>query len=92
MKAVLSGCVLAGALVLTGASAPASALPIGPNPLVANQTATDVAPVRLVCDAWGRCWRQPGPRWAYGPPPYRGWGPPPYRRYGWGPPGPYRRW
>src|SRR5215210_8117621 len=95
MKALLSGCILAGALVLAGASTPASALPIGPNPLVANQTTADLTPVRWVCNPWGRCWWRPGPRYGWGPPPYRryGWGPPPYRRYGWGPPGPYwRRW
>src|SRR5215212_5939705 len=94
MKAVLSGCVLAGALVIAGASTPASALPIGPNPLVANQTTADITPVRWVCNPWGRCFWRPGPRYGWGPPPYRryGWGPPPYRRYGWGPPGPYRGW
>jgi hypothetical protein len=104
MKALLSGCVLAGALVFAGASTPASALPIGPNPLVTNLTTADVTPVRWACDPWGRCWRRPGPRWGWapppypgprwgwGPPPYRRWGPPPYRRYGWGPPGPYRGW
>jgi len=78
MKALLSGCAVAGALVLAGAATPASALPISPNPLVANQTTSDVTPVRWVCDAWGRCFHQRGPRW--------GWGPPPYPRYGWGPP------
>jgi hypothetical protein len=96
MKALLSGCVLAAGLMLAGASTPASALPIDPSLSVANQTPTDVTPVRWVCNYWGRCWWRPGPRWGWAPPPYYrpwGWGPRPYRRWGWGPPGPYsRRW
>src|SRR5215210_8029598 len=100
MKALLWGSVLAGAIVVAGAITPASALPVGINPLVANQTTAGATPVRWVCDAWGRCFHQRGPRWAgppsyprYGwgsPPRHRGWGPPPGHR-GWGPPGHYGR-
>ena len=65
-------------------SAPASAMPIGAAPV---QT-SEVENVRLVCNAYGRCWRQPN-YYYYGRPAY--YGRPRYYRpryYGYG----YRRW
>jgi hypothetical protein len=67
MKLKLAFAALAalGAAVLsTGA---ASAMPIG---LATNAgIASGVEQVRLVCDAYGRCFRTPGyaPRYGYGP-------------------------
>jgi len=71
------------------AAAPASAAPMA-DPFVKGATETGAPAaeqVRLVCDAWGRCWRtRPrvyAPRFYYGRPAYRrGYG---YRRG-------YRRW
>ena len=82
---------LCGALVAGGAamSSSASAAPMA-DPFLGGAAQSTTAPaieqVRLVCDAWGRCWRtRPryyAPRFYYGRPMYRrGWG---YRRY--------RRW
>jgi hypothetical protein len=82
---------LFGALM---ASPAVSAMPIGPAP-VAPQV-SHVEQVRMVCDAWGRCFWRPNYYGYYGAPaPY--YGP---RSYGYGPRyygpryyGPrYRRW
>jgi hypothetical protein len=81
------GLVAASLFAAIAASPAATAMPVAPAP----QVTPDAEQVRLVCDAWGRCWRQPsyynrylyapdyGPRY-YGP---RFYGP---RYYGW------RRW
>jgi hypothetical protein len=47
--AVIAACLLAG---------PAQALPAG-NLAPAAAALTSVQTVQWVCDAWGRCWRQP---------------------------------
>ena len=79
---------LLGALV---ASPAASAMPIAPAP--ATPQVSDVEQVRMVCDAWGRCFWRPNYYGYYAPRPYYG---PRYapRLYGgpryYGPR--YRRW
>ena len=83
------GLALAATLALGGFAATPSQASAAPmlDPGVAS--ASDLAgakpdQVRLVCDAWGRCWRRPN-YWA--PRPYYGWGGGPYwghRRHGWG--------
>jgi hypothetical protein len=91
LKIGLVAASLFGALV---ASPAASAMPIGPAPVTPQ--VSDVEQVRMVCDAWGRCFWRPNYYGAYGAPaPY--YGP---RYYGYGPRyygpryyGPrYRRW
>ncbi|RXT45071.1 hypothetical protein [Bradyrhizobium betae] len=76
------------------ASPAASAMPIAPVPAVPQ--ASDVEQVRMVCDAWGRCFWRPNYGYYGAPAPY--YGP---RYYGYGGPryygpryyGPrYRRW
>lgn len=72
---------LAGLAVI---SAPASAMPIG---TVASGQTSAVENVRLVCNAYGRCWR--APNYYYGRPAYvrpRYYARPRYYGYG------YRRW
>ncbi len=74
------------------ASSAASAMPIAPAP--ATPDVAGVEQVRMVCNAWGRCWWRPNYYGYYGPRPYYGpryyaprryYGP---RYYGYG----YRRW
>lgn len=61
------------------ASSPASAMPVAPAP--ATPQVSDVEQVRMVCDAWGRCFWRPNYYGYYGAPaPY--YGP---RYYGYGP-------
>lgn len=80
----ISAALAFGAAVF--AAAPASAAPMA-DPFVGGAAqSTTIEKARVVCDAWGRCWRtRPryyAPRFYYGRPMYRrGWG---YRRY--------RRW
>lgn len=92
MKLVIAFC---GALVAGAAamSAPATAAPMV-DPFVAGSaqtTAPNVEKARIVCNAWGRCWRT-GPRF-YGPRYYRPryYRPRYYRRH-WGPRRHWRRW
>ena len=82
----ISAALAFGAAVF--ATAPASAAPMA-DPFLggAAQSTTSIEQARLVCYAWGRCWRtRPryyAPRFYYGRPMYRrGWG---HRRH-------YRRW
>ncbi len=96
LKIGLVAASLFGAIM---ASSAASAMPIAPAP--ATPQVSDVEQVRLVCDAWGRCFRRPNYYGYYEPAPYYGpryYGP---RHYGpryYGPRyyGPrdhgYRRW
>lgn len=77
---------LFGALM---ASPAASAMPIAPAPVAPE--VSNVEQVRMVCDAWGRCFWRPNYYGYYGPRPYYGpryYGPRVYgpRYYG------YRRW
>ncbi|MBC9879546.1 hypothetical protein G8O24_19580 [Bradyrhizobium sp. INPA01-394B] len=85
------GVVAASLFGALAASSTASAMPVAAAPQVSN-----VEQVRMVCNAWGRCWWQPnvyygygyGPGY-YGPPRYYGpryYGPRYYGYYG------YRRW
>ena len=82
-KSIIVG--LAALAGIAAISAPASAMPIG---AVASVQTSEVENVRLVCNAYGRCWRQP--TYYYGRPAY--YGRPRYyarpRYYGYG----YRRW
>ena len=88
LKLLLSAAALCAGLLVTSASA----MPVAPLP---NDTAANFDQVRMVCNAWGRCWWRPnyyyggyggygyGPRRFYGGGyGYRGWG---HRGYG-------RRW
>ncbi|MGX4804147.1 hypothetical protein [Bradyrhizobium guangdongense] len=83
---------LLGAFVAS--STTASAMPVAPAP--AAPQVSNVEQVRMVCNAWGRCWWRPnyyygygyGPGY-YGPRPYYGpryYGPRYYGYFG------YRRW
>ena len=54
LKIGLAAASLFGALE---AAAAASAMPIAPAP--ATPQVSDVEQVRMVCNAWGRCWWQP---------------------------------
>lgn len=92
LKIGLVAASLFGALT---ASSPASAMPVAPAP--ATPQVSDVEQVRMVCDAWGRCFWRPNYYGYYGAPaPYYGpryygpryYGPRYYgpRYYG------YRRW
>jgi hypothetical protein len=88
------GLVAASLFGALAASSTASAMPVAPAP--ATPQVSDVEQVRMVCNAWGRCWWQPnvyygyGPGYGYyGPPRYYGpryYGPRYYGYYG------YRRW
>lgn len=86
LKIGLVAASLFGALAVSPA---ASAMPIAP----ATPQVSDVEQVRMVCNAWGRCWWRPNYYGYYGPRPYYGpryyapryYGP---RYYGYG----YRRW
>jgi hypothetical protein len=88
MKGALVGIAALGGVALTSTTASAAMMP---NPALRAGQASNVDQVRMVCNAWGRCWWRPnynvGPavRYGYVGPRYygRGWG---YRR-GWG-----RRW
>ena len=86
MKLVVAFC---GALLFGSAmAAPASAAPMA-DPFVAGAAQTEsptVEKARIVCNAWGRCWRT-GPRY-YRPRYYR----PRYYRRGWGHRRGFRRW
>ncbi len=87
-KTGLVAASLFGALAATSA---ASAMPIAPAP--ATPQISGIEQVRMVCNAWGRCWWRPNYYGYYGPRPYYGpryYGPryygPRYGYYG------YRRW
>ena len=83
---------LFGATLGALAASPASAMPIAPAP--ATPQVSGVEQVRMVCNAWGRCWWRPNYYGYYGPRPYYGpryygpryYAPRPYGYYG------YRRW
>ncbi len=79
-KSVIVG--LAALAGIAAISAPASAMPIG---AIASGQTSEVENVRLVCNAWGRCWRQPN--YYYGGPAFYG-RPRFYGGYGYG----YRRY
>lgn len=86
LKIGLVAASLFGALM---ASPAASAMPIAAAPVAPE--ASNVEQVRMVCDAWGRCFWRPNYYGYYGPRPYYGpryYGPRVYgpRYYG------YRRW
>jgi len=89
------GLVAASLFGALAASPAASAMPIAPAPAVPQ--VSDVEQVRMVCDAWGRCFWRPNYYGYYGPRPYYGpryYGPPRYYggygpRYGYYG---YRRW
>lgn len=89
------GLVAASLFGALAASSPASAMPVAPAP--ATPQVSDVEQVRMVCDAWGRCFWRPNYYGYYGAPaPY--YGPRYYRPRYYGPRvyGPryygYRRW
>ena len=77
--AILTSAAALGLLATTNASA----MPIAPP----AASMSGVEPARLVCNEWGRCWRQPD----YYYRPYRYYG---YRQYDYDEPRyyPYRRW
>jgi hypothetical protein len=79
LKSAIVGLAALGGVVLTASSASA-AMPNGlPQADQISRQSNDVEQVRWVCNAWGRCWWRPGPRWgAYGM-----WGPRPVWRPGW---------
>ena len=86
--------VLGLAALASAALASGQALAAMPNGIpqadkVASGPAANVDQVRLVCNAWGRCWRRPNFYGAYGyyggPRRFYGYGP---RRWGWG----HRHW
>jgi len=86
LKIGLVAASLFGAIM---ASPAASAMPIAPAPVAPE--ISNVEQVRMVCDAWGRCFWRPNYYGYYGPRPYYGpryYGPRVYgpRYYG------YRRW
>ena len=93
MKSLLA---VSAALVMGGAvfsAAPASAAPMADRGVVdaIQQDHAQVEKARLVCNAWGRCWRV-RPRF-YGPRFYGGYGyRPRYYRRGWGHRRGFRRW
>ncbi|QIP01127.1 hypothetical protein [Bradyrhizobium symbiodeficiens] len=94
LKIGLVAAALSGAMFGALATSPAaSAMPIAPAPATAQ--ASGIEQVRMVCDAWGRCFWRPNYYGYYAPRPY--YGPRYYapRYYGYGPRyyGPrYRRW
>ena len=82
------GLVAASLFGAIAASPAAFAMPTAP----ATPQVSDVEQVRMVCDAWGRCWWRPNYYGYYAPRPYYGpryYGPRYYGpRYRYG----YRRW
>ena len=89
LKLALVGIAALGGVALTSTTASAAMMP---NAALHASQASNVDQVRMVCNAWGRCWWRPnyyvGPpivRYGYVGPRYygRGWG----YRPGWG-----RRW
>ncbi|QQO37143.1 hypothetical protein JJC00_16955 [Bradyrhizobium diazoefficiens] len=65
------GLVAASLFGALAASSPASAMPVAPAP--ATPQVSDVEQVRMVCDAWGRCFWRPNYYGYYGAPaPYYG--------------------
>lgn len=86
------GLVAASLFGALAATSPASAMPVAP--ARATPQVSDVERVRMVCNAWGRCWWRPNVYYGYGPGYY---GPPRYygpryyapRYYGYYG---YRRW
>lgn len=65
------GLVAASLFGALAASSPASAMPVAPAP--ATPQVSDVEQVRMVCDAWGRCFWRPTYYGYYGAPaPYYG--------------------
>jgi len=86
------GLVAASLFGALAASSTASAMPVAPAP--ATPQVSDVEQVRMVCNAWGRCWWQPNVYYGYGPGYYgppRYYGPRYYRPRYYGYYG-YRRW
>ncbi|WP_298873678.1 hypothetical protein [uncultured Bradyrhizobium sp.] len=85
------GFVAASLFGALAASSTASAMPVAPAP--ATPQVSDIQQVRMVCNAWGRCWWQPnvyyGPGYGYYGPRY--YGPRYYRPRYYGYYG-YRRW
>ena len=83
------GLVAASLFGAIAASPAASAMPIAPAP--ATPQISCVEQVRMVCNAWGRCWWRPNVYYGYGPG-YGYYGPRYYgpRYYGYY--GGYRRW
>jgi hypothetical protein len=88
------GLVAASLFGAIAASPAASAMPIAPAP--ATPQVSDVEQVRMVCDAWGRCFWRPNYYGYYGAPApyygprYDGYGPRYYGPRYYGPR--YRRW
>ena len=86
LKYAAAGVAALGVVAL--GSGPASAMPNG-LPAAAGQH-SNIENVRMVCNAWGRCWWRPnyyvGPVVRYG---YLG---PRYHRGGWGYHRAWRRW
>ncbi|MEH2538076.1 hypothetical protein V1278_001314 [Bradyrhizobium sp. AZCC 1577] len=80
LKSAVVGLAALGGVMLAAGSASA-AMPNGlPHADQISRQTADVEQVRWVCNAWGRCWWRPGPRW-YGA--YGAWGPRPVWRPGW---------
>jgi len=76
LKLTLAAAAVSAGLGMSGVSA----MPVD-NLGSALATDTQAQTVRMVCNAWGRCWWRPN--YYYGAYAYY-----PHRRYGWG----YRRW
>lgn len=88
------GFVVASLFGALAASSTASAMPAAPAP--AAPQVSDIEQVRMVCNAWGRCWWRPNVYYGYGPGygyygPPRYYGPRYYRPRAYGYYG-YRRW
>ncbi|MGY4623867.1 hypothetical protein [Bradyrhizobium sp. USDA 4486] len=85
-----TGLVAASLFGALAASPAAFAMPVAPTP--ATPQVSGVEQVRMVCNAWGRCWWRPNYYGYYGPRPNYGYyapryyGPRYYGYYG------YRRW
>lgn len=87
--AVLGLAALGSAALASGQALAAMPNGIPQADKLASGPAANVDQVRLVCNAWGRCWRRPNFYGAYGyyggPRRFYGYGP---RRWGWG----HRHW
>jgi hypothetical protein len=94
LKLTIAGLVALGGIALGAGSA--SAMPNGLSVNGEVGQSGNVEQVRLVCDAYGRCWRRPNYAYGYVAPRYYGGGPRFYggpRRYGYrGGYGYGRRW
>lgn len=86
LRVALAATLAAGGLAVGGAASAAPRLDLG----LATQSgfASNIEQARIVCDAWGRCWRT-RPRYYQ---PYYGWGGPRYYGYGWGGPRHFYGW